>query len=414
MSMRREVSRTVVPLVWAILCASSAPAAAQNSVVITGATVIDGTGTAPLTNRTVIITGDRIAGIVDAADTRRIPKGARVIQGQGKFLIPGLWDMHVHLTETDLGALVANGVTGVRDMGNFLSEVDSWRAEIGTGTRVGPRIFRVGPIINGQAFGPAHVAVNSDAEARSAVRVLKHVGVDAIKIHRALSREAYFALTDEAKKLSIPFVGHIPDAVTAQEASDAGQASLEHMQTLFESAAPVKQEETPALFARLVKNHNAFTPTLANYRGSADPANIDADLLRRYPDLPAGRQRIFNSFVQLVGLMNRTGVTLMAGSDLGSKWISPGSSLHDELAILVEAGLTPMQALQTATVNPARFLRIDAGAVEEGKFADLVLLDADPLVDIHNTRRIHAVILRGKLLDSSVLQTLLKSAQSRR
>ena len=414
MRRRRKGSSTVVLLALAILFASAVPAAAQDSFVIAGVTVIDGTGTAPLTNRAVIITGDRIVGIVGATDTRSIPEGARIIQARGKFLIPGLWDMHVHLTETDLGALVAYGVTGVRDMGNFLSEVDSWRAEIAAGTRVGPQIFRVGPILNGQAFGPAHVAVNSDAEARSAVRVLKHVGVDAIKIHRALSREAYFALSDEAKKLSIPFVGHIPQAVTAQEATDAGQASFEHTETLFEGARPLKQEEAPALFVRLVENRTAFTPTLVNYRGSAEPANIDPDLLRRYPDLPAGRQRIFNSFLELVGSMNQTGVTLMAGSDLGSPWISPGSSLHDELAILVQAGLTPLQALQTATRNPARFLSVEAGTVEVGKLADLVLLDANPLVDIHNTRRIYAVILRGKLLDGSELQMLLKSAQPRR
>lgn len=401
-------------LVFAILCASAAPAAAQNSIVITGVTIIEGTGTAPLTNRAVTITGDRIVGIADATATRPIPKGARVIQARGKFLIPGLWDMHVHLNEADLGALVAYGVTGVRDMGNSLSEVDSWRAEIATGTRLGPRIFRVGPTLNGQVYGPAQVAVNSDAEARSAVRVLKHVGVDAIKVHRAMSREAYFALIDEAKKLSIPVVGHIPQAVTAREAADAGQASFEHTETLFEGTAPLKQEEAPGLFARFVENRSAFTPTLANYRGSAEPANIDPDLLRKYPDLPAGRQRIFNSFLELVRLMNHTGVTLMAGSDLGSKWISPGSSLHDELAILVQAGLTPQQALRTATHNPARFLKVEAGSIEVGKLADLVLLDADPLVDIHNTRSIHAVILRGKLLDGSALQTLLKNAQSRR
>ncbi len=404
----------MVSVALAILCASAVPSAAQNSLVVTGVTVIDGTGTAPLTNRAVIITGDRIVGIVDAADKGPIPKGARVIQARGKFVIPGLWDMHVHLTANDLVALVAYGVTGIRDMGNMLSEVDSWRAQIAAGTRVGPRIFRVGPTINGQAFGPVHVAVTSDAEARTAVRVLKHVGVDAIKIHRALSREAYFALSDEAKKLSIPFVGHIPQAVTAQEASDAGQASFEHTETLFEGGAPLKQEDAPALFARFVKNGNAFTPTLVNYRGSAEPANIDPDLLRRYPDLPAGRKRMFRSFVELVGLMNRTGVTLMTGSDLGSQWISPGSSLHDELAILVEAGLTPMEALQAATVNPARFLRVDAGTVEAGKVADLVLLEANPLLDIRNIGRIQAVILRGKLLDESALQALVKTAQTRK
>jgi imidazolonepropionase-like amidohydrolase len=398
---------------FAFLGVPTTRSAAQQSLVLSDVTVIDGTGAAPRSNSTVIISGDRIAAVVDAS-VSPLPTGARVIQARGKFLIPGLWDMHVHLTANALPPLVAYGVTGVRDMGNILSDVDSWRAQIAAGTRVGPRILRVGPTLNGKAFGPVHVEIANDAEARAAVRVLKHVGVDAIKIHRALSREAYFALSDEARKLSIPFVGHIPQAVTAQEASDAGQASFEHTETLFEGGTPLKREDAPALFARFVHNRSAFTPTLVNYRGSADSANIDPELLRKYPDLPAGRKRIFNSFLELVGVMNQTGVTLLAGSDLGSKWITPGSSLHEELALLVEAGLTPMQALQAATLNPARFLRVDAGTVEPGKIADLVLLDANPIDDIRNTRRIHAVVLRGKLFDRSQLQNFLNTSASRR
>jgi imidazolonepropionase-like amidohydrolase len=390
-----------------LICAAFATtrSAAQQSLVIRDATVIDGTGAAPRSNRTVIITGDRIVGIVDAS-SNTIPKEARVVDARGKFLIPGLWDMHVHLTASVLPAFVAHGVTGVRDMGNILSEVDSWRAQIAGGTRVGPRILRVGPTLNGKAFGPAHVAIASDAEARAAVRILKHVGVDAIKVHRALSRESYFALADEAKKLSIPFVGHIPQAVTAQEASDAGQASFEHTETLFDGGSPLKREDAPVLFARFVQNRNTFTPTLVNYRGSTEPANIDPEMLRKHPDLPAGRKKFFNLFLELVGVMNHTGVTLLAGSDFGSKWIVPGSSLHEELALLVEAGLTPVQALQAATRSPAQFLGVDAGTVEAGKAADLVLLDANPIDDIRNTRRIHAVILRGKLVDRSELQSL--------
>jgi imidazolonepropionase-like amidohydrolase len=391
----------------AFLCTGSTRSSAQASLVLTDVTVIDGSAAAVRTSRTVIIAGDRIAAIVDATDTTAIPKGAHVIRARGMFLIPGLWDMHVHLRAQDLPALVAYGVTGARDMGNVLSDVDSWRAQIAAGTLVGPRIFRVGPILNGKTFGPAQVEVASGAEARAAVRVLKHTGVDAVKIHRALSREAYFTLSDESKRLSIPFVGHIPQAVTAQEASDAGQASFEHMETLFEGGVPLKREEAPALFTRFVKNNNSFTPTLANYRGSTEPANIDPELLQKYPDLPAGRKRVFQMFVELVGVMNRTGVTLMTGSDLGSRWVSPGTSLHDELALFVEAGLTPMEALRAATFHPARFLRVDAGTVEAGKAADLVLLDANPLDDIRNTRKIRAVILRGKLFDRSELLSFL-------
>lgn len=378
--------------------------------MLTEVTVIDGTGAAPRPNRAVIIRGNRIDSIVDAGRRASIPKGARIVRAPGKFVIPGLWDMHVHLTTTDLPAFVAYGVTGVRDMGNILSDVEKWRAQISDGTLVGPQIVRVGPILNGQVFGPTHVEIHSEAEARAAVRLLKQVGVDEIKVHKVLSREAYFGVSDEAKKLGIPFVGHIPETVTPLEASDAGQASIEHMQTLFERNSPPKREEMPALFARFAKNHNCYTPTLVNYRGSADPANIDPELLKKYPDIPAGRKQIFNQFLELLVLMNQAGVTLMTGTDLGvQKWVSPGSSLHDELAIFVEAGLTPMLALQAATRNPARFLGVNAGTVEPGKLANLVLLDANPLENIRNTTRIRAVILNGKYFDRAQLDRLLKT-----
>jgi imidazolonepropionase-like amidohydrolase len=398
----------VIWLFVAFALSFATTAEAQAPLVLRDVTVIDATGAASRPHSTVVVVGNRIRAIHDEGVRIAVPRGARVVQGSGTFLIPGLWDMHVHLSANHLPALVAYGVTGVRDMGNILAEVDTWRAQISAGTLLGPRIFRVGPTLNGKAFGPAHVEITSDAEARAAVRILKHAGVDAIKIHRVLSRDAYFALGNEARKLSIPFVGHIPQTVTPQEASDAGQASFEHMETLFEGNAPLKRDDAPALFRRFVTNGNRYTPALVQYRGSTEPANIDPKLLREYPDLPAGRKRIFASFLELVGLMNQSGVTLMTGTDLGSKWISPGSSLHDELALLVDAGLTPIQALQAATRNPAHFLRIEAGTVEPGKAADLVLLDADPLQDIRNTRRIHAVVLGGKFLDRAQLRDLLR------
>jgi hypothetical protein len=178
------------------------------------------------------------------------------------------------------------------------------------------------------------------------------------------------------------------------------------METLFEGQSPLKREDTAELFARFVKNKTVYDPVLTAYRGSTDPANVDPKLLEKYPGLISGRQKLFAQFLELVGMMNRAGVTLLTGTDVGAKWISPGASLHEELALLVEAGLTPMQALQAATRNPARFLRIEAGTVEVGKRANLVLLDANPLDDIRNTRRIRAVVLDGRLFDRSQLDTL--------
>lgn len=301
--------------------------------------------------------------------------------------------MHVHLARSHFPVLVSYGITGVRDMGNILSDVDAWRAKIDAGAMVGPLIFRVGPILNGKSFGPVQVAITNDSAARAAVRLLKQIGVDAIKVHSALPREAYFALADEAKKQSIPFVGHVPPWITIEEASDAGQASIEHMEMLFDRSTPVKGDYALQVFARLAKNKTSYTPTLVAFRGSTDPANIDPALLAKTPEIASVRKRIFGQFLELVGQMHRAGVNLMAGTDLGVKWVAPGVSLHDEMALLVDAGLTPMEALQTATVNPARFLGVSAGTVEPGKIASLVLLDANPLENIRNTTRIHAVIL---------------------
>jgi Imidazolonepropionase and related amidohydrolases len=382
----------------------------QPVLVITGVTIIDATGSAPQADRTVIIVGDHIDAIVDANAKAAIPKGADIVSGRGQFLIPGLWDMHVHLSERQLPMLVAYGVTGVRDMGNILSDVDAWRAWVNAGVEIGPQIFRVGPILNGKSFGPAQVAITNAVEARVAVRVLKQAGVDAIKVHSALPRDAYFALADEAKKQSIPFVGHVPPWITIEEASDAGQASIEHIEMLFDRNPRVNADNASEVFARLVKNHTAYTPTLVAFRGAVDSANIDPAVLAKHPEIPSVRKRMFGEFLELVGLMNRAGVNLLAGTDLGVKWISPGLSLHEELELLVAAGLTPMQALQTATRNPARFLGVNAGTVQPGKTANLILLDANPLEDIRNTTRIHAVIRKGQYLDRAHLDKLLNNS----
>ena len=385
---------------------AQARTAPERRLAIVNVAVIDATGASIQYNKTVLVAGDHIDAIVEAKAP--VPKGSRITRGDGKFLIPGLWDMHVHLTERDLPILVAHGVTGVRDLGNVLADVDQWRGKIAGGGLVGPHIFRVGPILNGTEYGPVQLAIEDEVQARTAVRVLKKVGVDAIKLHAALSREAYFALADEAKKQSIPFVGHVPRSVSPLEASDAGQASLEHIQTIFEGQFPPKPDSEPPLFAAFAKDGTAFDPTLVAYRGSTEPQNVDPEVLQKYPDLIEGRKKIFARFLDLVGMMNREHVMLLAGTDLSTnfKWISPGASLHDELALLVEAGLSPMEALQAATRNPGRFLHIDAGTIEVGKRADLVLLDANPLDDIRNVRRIHAVVLDGQLLDRSRLATL--------
>jgi imidazolonepropionase-like amidohydrolase len=390
------MKRLLVLLFWSL-------GATAQTVAITGVNVIDTGGGPVQTGMTVTIEGDRIASI----DKAPAPGAATVIDGRGKYLIPGLWDMHVHLTlatDSALPMLLANGVTGVRDLGGRLATLDRWRTKIEDGSLAGPRILRAGPTLNGQKSNDMHLVVGTPEETRGIVRALAQIEVDFIKTHRRTPRDSYFALADEAKKARLQFVGHIPITVTPEEASDAGQSTIEHVGTLFEGtfaaalddrklSAAIKQfresGEAAKLVARIARNGNALTPTLVVYRSIIAEAR---------PEAIEEAKAVFAEFQEIVKMLQAAGVTLLAGSDVAAARV-PGVSLHDELELLVECGLTTLQALQTATSNPAKRLSrtSDFGAVAKGRIADLVLLDANPLDDIRNTRRIAAVIFGGKV-----------------
>jgi hypothetical protein len=434
-----------------LLCLTLIGAAAPQSskaIAITDVTVIDATGAPPKSGMTVVIIGNRITAVGKTGQVQ-IPAGAQVLDAREKFLIPGLWDMHAHLSWTRASALpvlVANGVTGVRDMGGSLSEIDEWRTKISAGLMLGPRFFRAGPQLNGQKFNPYQLVTGNADETRGVIRALKAVGVDFVKIHRRLPRDSYFAAIDEAKRQGLFLVGHIPMSVTPEEASDAGQATIEHTETLFEGvfSAELKDRKLfdairawrssgdgEKLFARFVKNHTVVTPALEGWRwyiAFSDPS-LPADPRSRYvadsmkkafPRPPkisaeelAGLKQRFAEFCEVVRGMNLAGVTLLAGTDAAGPRI-PGFSLHDELEVLTQCGLTPLQALRAATLTAARVLNKseDFGTVAGGRFADLVLLDANPLEDIRNTQKIRAVILNGRFLDRKELDHLLAQAEA--
>jgi imidazolonepropionase-like amidohydrolase len=441
-------------------------------LVVTHVTVLDMTGAPPRPDATVVVRDGRIAA-VGATGKVSLPRGASVVDGTGKFLIPGLWDMHVHIGDTarTLPLFVANGVTGVRNMGDRKEEVLRWRGEVAKGERLGPRIVACGPILDGpQPVDPARaIAIHDAAEGRRAVADQAAQGADFIKVYEGLSRESYAAILDEAKKRHLPVVGHVPDAVTYEEASDAGQKSVEHLGPLLDTcstataeiarqkALPMPEgdfssfpariakrgtlaldtwsaEKCGRLFALLAKNGTWEVPTLVTKRARAyidDIARANDPRLRfvpaaereswspernffaryRTPEYIAYEKRAYRKELEMVGAMHRAGVPVLAGTDLVLPFVFAGGSLHDELGLLVEAGLTPLEALQAATRDPARFLGLaDTGTIEPGKRADLVLLDADPLADIANTRKIAAVVLHGRLLKRPELDKLLEEA----
>ena len=430
-----------------VLAATASGEPIPKKLVIVHVTLIDVRSGKALPDRNVVIQGDRIAAI-EAGTARRLDSNTTVIDGHGKFVIPGLWDMHIHLSwtrESALPLLVATGITDVRDMGGRLTQIDDWRSRIAAGVLVGPHITRVGPILNGKSFNAYQMVPGGPEATRGAVRTLQFIGVDAIKVHRRLPRDSYFAVIDEAKKLGIPLVGHVPMEVTPAEASDAGQATIEPSQTLFEGtfSAKMKEEEVPgaikqwlaseaadALFVKFVKNGTWVTPTLEGYLEMADlldPA-VPRDPRYRYVALSQRKEfeewqkahptsveelrTLYEALVEATARMHRDGVKMLAGTDAAGPRLV-GFSLHRELAEMVKIGMTPAEALQTATLNPALVLgkTADVGTVEAGKLAHLVLLDGNPLDRIENTERISAVVLDGHLYQRRDLDRLLAAAE---
>jgi imidazolonepropionase-like amidohydrolase len=448
----------------------------QSPLVLAHVTVFDGSGRPLKINQTVIIVNSYIAAIAPAANVK-LPKNARVIDAHGKFLIPGLWDMHVHIAGLNadpawskqvlLPLLLANGITGIRDMGGDLEALLAWKRDVESGALLGPHIVASGPFLvgDGKKLPEQYPVANAD-EARAAVRDLKQRGADFIKIISLPSREAFFAVADEARKQHIGFAGHLPIEIDALEASNAGIRGIEHLfYSEFALSLSSKEEElrrrlmeaqtkrdyageeairqeaettynaekAATLFAALRKNNTWVTPTLASLDITAHPElwrTDDPQLLF----VPAAKAKEWRNSVhdtrmkqyaaslgrqtandwKLTEELHRAGVSLLVGSDSLDPFVFPGQSLHKELAEFVRAGFTPAEALQAATRGAAEFLgrERDFGTVETGKIADLVLLDANPLEDIANVRKVFAVIRNGQYLDKAALDSMLTKAKT--
>jgi hypothetical protein len=465
----------ILLLLFSISCVSKQATEATVTLIIDHATIIDTAGGLNQTDMAVFIAGNRIVDVKKARHFRA-PKGIRVVDAKGKYLIPGLWDMHIHwYHERFLTLFIANGVTGVRQMDGFPMHLD-WRDRATRGELLAPRQVIASTIVDGPgATMTGSIEVGNEKEAREAVKKIKNSGFDFVKIYNGIPRDAFYALADEAAKQGLSFAGHVPHSVSALEASAAGQKCIEHLDGVLEACSPdgreitqgylkntagvnnkkgmntarrqamrvlrekmlatYDEERASSLYAGFAQNGTWQCPTLTAVRAVAfiDEADFRDDPRLKYmpkyfrsiwqPEnnpLWASRsaedyaisKRIFQRQMKTLAEMRRASVRILAGTDTGNPFCFPGFSLHDELALLVETGFTPMEALQAATINPADFLGTaeSFGTIEKGKIADLVLLEADPLEHIENTKRIAGVVLGGRLFEKSQLDKMLADA----
>ncbi len=461
------------------VCALAADSSREHALAITNVNVIDVTDGHVDRNVTVYIRGNRIQWVAKHAMLEH-GEHLQVVNGVERYVIPGLWDMHVHLVQ-DVPAdytervlmplMIANGVTGARDMGGNLETLKSLRARIASGQLLGPRIMMSGPMLDGPQ--PAYsdsLAILTPDDGRAAVRLLKQQGVDFIKVQSLLSREAYLAIADEAKAQGLNFAGHVPDAVTVAEASQKGQRTMDMVNLLRGCSSEERQimaaaEEfaarknvtaaqanafgqaqrerilrtySPAraddLFQRLLSNRNWQTPTLVQLRffEYADVGEWERDPRMRYVPsfLQAKWKQQRDGFLkgrstanlaswkmflretrEQVPLMRRDYVHFRAGTDSGPYTV-PGSALQDELELMVENGISPLSALRGATIEAAIVMnrQRDSGAVAQGRAADLVLLDGNPLEDIRNVRKVSGVVYDGHYYDQRDLAKMTASA----
>jgi imidazolonepropionase-like amidohydrolase len=436
----------------------------EETLVITDVNVIDVRTGEVRPDQVVVIERNRITTV--GSKGTRYPRNAPTVNAKGGYLIPGLWDMHVHLVfgdwfplaqEISLPLFIANGVTSVRDMGSELGTVEAFRNQIENGELVGPRILTSGPMLDGpKPRFPSSLAIATPEDGRRAVDELQHRGVDFIKLQSLIPADAVMAIADEARKQEIPFEGHVPDSVRAADMSAVGMRSFEHLIGIFEGSSPAEAEfltgtkteskflatydpERAAAFAAiLAKNQTWQCPTLVWERGGnlIDVTDYSKDPRAKYvpaywkdhtwkkmtEDVKAGfgtddlatRRKFLDKELEVVQMLHKAGVPFLAGTDTPpGVYIFPGFSLHEELQRFVAAGFTPLEALQTATLNPARFFGMEdqLGTVAMGKMADLVLLDANPLADIANTQKIAAVFVNGRYFSRSDLQKMLQKVE---
>jgi imidazolonepropionase-like amidohydrolase len=451
----------------------------STGTAITGVSVIDVRTGSVVPGRTVVIQGGRIT-MVAPADELALGAGVIRIAGDGKYLIPGLWDMHVHLYRSLGGAEIlplftVYGVTGVRDLGSQDS-IYLWQREVAQGLRIGPRIVAAGAMLvshtppEGIQPGGSATSVQSETDARAAVRARRTEGAQLIKIQDSfLPRASWLSAAAEAAAQGLPIAAHVPMDLSLEDAIGAGLRNIEHAIGLAVAVVPgaaarrqrIMQRARPpgarhadimagytALFEieaevwdlpadsalgaiadLMVRKGVVIDPTLTDLRSLATaasgrwsqdprlaylPATVRASWLAEIagplfsPENTRRSRVMLERLPRIIADLHRRGVTILAGTDVGAPFDFPGSDLHSELELLVAGGLTPLAALRAATLSPAEFMGMgdSAGTVEVGRLADLVLLDANPLAEVENSKRIAGVVQAGRYFNRAALDSM--------
>ena len=405
---------------------------------IVGGTLIDGTGAAPIGDAAVVIHNGRIVAVGPRSKVK-IPKNANVVDAHGKTILPGLWDMHAHFEQVEWGPIyLAAGVTTVRDCGNEFEFITAVRDAIAQGRGLGPRLLLAGIVDGSSTYTIGVERVDTPEQARMWTDRYHAAGFQQMKIYSSVKLEQLKVVADEAHRLDMTVTGHIPEGLNAYQAVEAGQDQINHIDYIANiMKAPLPEDasrldrykaganidldspEAKKALAFLREHHTVVDPTIAlmeffTATTAKPPASFEPGVTKVAPELaeqltdvapPTDRseigEKVFEKELEIVGALHRAGISVVAGTDQ----TVPGHSLHREIELYVQAGFTPMEAIQAATIVPARAMGIEkeSGTVEKGKRGDLILVNGNPLDDIHNIRNVEYVITNGTMFHTAEL-----------